>query len=149
MLHYRPVESISWLLVLLVDLEPYLMLYFKPYRGTFMYSSSNLIKSYYFIDFDRWKNYTARKIVIPKLDFQCVDGYFWTNSWCILVNIFWIIKKLEKQLVNDERWRNCKIPISHLSRLEILLKNLDGHFDHVWTATIRLIFKYQMYLCSG
>ena len=89
------------------------------------------------------------RLWFPKMDFQCVIEYFRTNSWCILVNIFWIIVRLEKQLVNYERWRICQIPIFNLSRLEILLKNLDGHFDLFWTATIRLIFKYEMYLCSG
>ena len=41
------------------------------------------------------------------------------------------------------------MPISQLSRLEILLKNSHGQFDPVWEVTIGFNKEYQMYLCSG
>ena len=60
-----------------------------------------------------------------------------------------IVRKIGRCRENNEKLKNYKIPISHVSALETLLKNSNSHFDNVCRARMKTITENQNYLSKN
>ena len=86
-----------------------------------MYLVSILTKVWDFVDFDKSKNYNCSQIGIFEIRFPLCRWTFliqFTEFICYMVEI---VRKIGKCWENNEKMKNYKIPISHLSALETLL----------------------------